>query len=549
LLLDVRYETLSMLKPSNGRSGSNHAAACVTAHCRSRICVQRMKLPQVALGIVLFVAALVRILGITYDLPYIFHADEPTNMQIILRIFRSGDLNPHFFNYPSLFFYLHSLAYVPYYSIGTLVGGFHAPTDVTPPITLIMGTTLATMPTTVIMGRLVSLAFGIVLVGATYAAGRLITESELIAVLGALLVALSPTAIEQSRLITPDIMAAFFAMLALWACGGVYRHGKLSNYLLAGFCVGLTASVKYNGGLVALTLVGAHSLRSGRRFLADARLYGAMVAALLGFVITTPFAILDLGKFIADIQIVARHYSTGHAGMEGGTLWWYLRLLAQTGGVLYGLSLIEVVRGLVTRSRSTILIAVFPVCYFIFINRFVVRNAQTILLLMPFALLLSASLLVSVWQWFARNYLTHRPRAQISAGFCVLLLALVPPLARINVESMRLYDLPAREQGRLWIIDHIPPSSKMMLESYSPWVQPGLFDVQTTWGMIDHEPQWYIDNQFDYLVFSSPMYGRYYNEPGLYAGEIARYDALFNAFHLESVLIGGGGEVRVYRVR
>jgi 4-amino-4-deoxy-L-arabinose transferase-like glycosyltransferase len=61
---------------------------------------------MVFLAIVLLIAFSLRTWGINYDLPYIFHPDEPFSMGIILNIFRSGNLNPHFYDYPSLFFYI-----------------------------------------------------------------------------------------------------------------------------------------------------------------------------------------------------------------------------------------------------------------------------------------------------------------------------------------------------------------------------------------------------------------------------------------------------------
>jgi len=105
---------------------------------------------------ILFMAFLLRIWGIDYDLPYIYHPDEPGYIIISQNIFKTGDLNPHFFNYPSLFFYINAFAYIPYYLVGKLIGIFRTPGDIVPPLSLAMGVTRAPMPSAVLLGRFIT---------------------------------------------------------------------------------------------------------------------------------------------------------------------------------------------------------------------------------------------------------------------------------------------------------------------------------------------------------------------------------------------------------
>ncbi len=67
--------------------------------------------------------------------------------------------------------------------------------------------------------------------------------------------------------------------------------------------------------------------------------------------------------------------------------------------------------------------------------------------------------------------------------------------------------------------------------------------------MIDHKPEWYIDQGFDYLVFSEGMYGRFYREPERYRSEISQYESLFSRFDLVKVFNDGGYEIRVYKIK
>jgi 4-amino-4-deoxy-L-arabinose transferase-like glycosyltransferase len=214
--------------------------------------------------LILCLSVLVRVWGVNYDLPYIYHPDEPSYVATSQRIFQTGDLNPHFFNYPSLFFYINALAYVPYYLLGKLLGVFHGRTDILPPISLAMEVSRAQMPTAILLERAVSVCFGAGVVGLVYLIGKRITGRWAVGALAALTVAISSTAVWHSRLVTPDIFVTFFALAALLASVWVYQQGKTWQYVVAGICVGLTASSKYNGGLIVLPLILAHFLRYGK---------------------------------------------------------------------------------------------------------------------------------------------------------------------------------------------------------------------------------------------------------------------------------------------
>src|SRR5881397_704904 len=57
-------------------------------------------------AILFLLAAGLRVWGVHWSLPYVIHADEPGIVDAAVRIVKSGNLNPHWFNYPSLVIYL-----------------------------------------------------------------------------------------------------------------------------------------------------------------------------------------------------------------------------------------------------------------------------------------------------------------------------------------------------------------------------------------------------------------------------------------------------------
>jgi 4-amino-4-deoxy-L-arabinose transferase-like glycosyltransferase len=511
--------------------------------------MKRINRESILLGIILLIALSVRIWGLNYDLPYIYNPDEPLNMIISQNIFKTSDLNPHFFNYPSLFFYINALAYIPYFFLGKLLGVFHTTSNVLPSISLAMGVTLAQMPTTVLLGRIVTVCFGVATIGLIYFVGKRITGRMSVGALASLMMAISPTNVGDSRLITPDTLVLFFLMASLGASILIYQQGKTWQYVMAGICVGLTASSKYNGGLIVLPLLFAHFLHYGKTGFKQPKLYMALLLCGIGFLVTTPYAIFDSAKFLSDLKFEAQHYSTGHAGMEGNTLRWYLEYMWQTAGVISVLAMLQILRGIYLRYKEIILLSTFPIVYFVFISRFIVRNDRTFLPLTPFLFLLAASFLVYLLG--KANALQSKLLRQMSAFAIVgfLVVGLILPASKTITDTLRLVTPDSRETARIWMDNNLPVGAKIAIESYSPYVDPSRFHVQGFGRMIDHEPEWYIDQGFDYLVFSQGMYKRFYLEPEKYGIEISQYNDLFEQFPLVRLFTDGGYEVRVYEVK
>jgi 4-amino-4-deoxy-L-arabinose transferase-like glycosyltransferase len=461
-------------------------------------------------------------------------------------MFKTGDLNPHYFRKPTLFIYLNALAYIPYYLFGRLVGVFRSPANVLPPTMVAMGVGIAPMPTAVVMGRLLTVLFATASVFLTYLCGKQMPNGTAVGLLAALMVAISPTNVANSRLITANSYLTFFILVVLWASLRIHKHGRTLDYALAGIATGLAVSSKYPGIVVAVVPLAAHLLRPERMIVYDRRLLLFVVLVPIAFLVGTPFALLDHTKFLEDTLKEAVHYSTGHAGMEGNSFGWYLRYMWQTASILYVLSGLEILRGVLARSKQTMLLSVFPLVYFAFISSFEVRNDRTFLPLTPFLFQLAASLLVHLLR--RANLIRSRPWRHFCtiAMVGLIVVGLGLPTSKAIADTLRLTTTDSRETARVWIDENIPAGARIAIEPYSPFVDPGRFSVHAVERIIEHEPEWYVDNGFQYLVFSQGMYGRFYHKPEGYSEVTSQYDSFFDRFTLTKMFRDGGYEVRVY---
>ncbi len=442
---------------------------------------------------------------------------------------------------------MNALAYVPYYLIGKLVGVFNSPLDIPAPTMLTMGVGKISMPTIFLLGRAVTASFSIANIILVFLIGYRLFKNATIGLLAAAMLAVSPTNVIHSRFVTPDTFVTFFVSLAFLETVYIfYGNNKSRHYILLGVALGCTVSSKISGVLIVLPVLVVYFYRKGIKGLLEPNLYLIPIIASFAFVATTPYVLGDVSDVIGDILFEGRHYSTGHAGMEGNSLLWYLNYMWQTAGIIYILATLEILRGIYLRSKETMLLSIFPLVYFAFISSFVVRNDRTFLPLTPFFFLLAASFLVHLLNKASR--LTTK-KTLISAIVCLSIVGLILPTSQTIANNIKLTTVDSRETTRVWIANNLPAGSKIAIESYSPFVDPTRFSVLGFGRMIDHDAEWYIEQGFDYLVFSQGMYRRFYREPERYGNEVLQYDKLFERFHLVMAFTDGGYEVRVYKVK
>jgi 4-amino-4-deoxy-L-arabinose transferase-like glycosyltransferase len=503
---------------------------------------------MILLAVCLALAVGLRAWGLDYGLPFIYHPDESVAVVKAQLMLKTGDFNPHFFHWPSLLFYLNAGVYSLHYLVGRLLGVFQTIGDIPAPIMLAMGTGRMPMPSIWLISRAISLIFGVGVVVLAFLSGKALTGNTAVGLLAALFTAISPTNIANSRLITPDMPATFFIFLTFYASVKVWQTGQRRYYILTGIAVGLAMSAKYNAALILVAFALAHFWRYGLKGVKKSDFYLTLLLGAAVFLLTSPYVILDHATFLTDLQFDKQHYSTGHPGMEGDTLNWYLTYLWQIEGIVFILAFVEMIRGFVMRSKATVLTAVFPAVYFLFISSFVVRNARTLLPALPFFALLAAMLIV--WAFAAiRAQKPSGKRTWLAVGAVLIVLAaIVPPLRQTVQNTVKLTAVDSRETARIWIADELPHGSTVAIEAYSPYLEPDDFTTTYINYLKDYPPDWYRENGFDYLIFSEGSYGRFFREPEKYKNDVAAYEALWGQLRLERLFADGDYEVRIYAV-
>ena len=286
----------------------------------------RVSLPGLLLPLILVVALGLRLYGIDWDQGYGFHPDERSiymRADCMYRVLSESPgytecseyrdhpamepgipgpgvfldaerspLNPHWFPLGSILIYLIvAVRFVlkPFIDLGSLLEMSY-------------------------IGRSIVVLADVGTVFMAYLLGKRIYGRR-VGLLAAGLVTLAVVHIQHSHFYRPEPLLVFFLMVSFWFMLQVMERRRLRDSLLLGVFVGLTIATKVSVLPLVLPLALAYgfslvtdyygkwvvpSEKETQKVAAHALMAGAVAVAV--FLITTPYALLDLFNFIADIK-------------------------------------------------------------------------------------------------------------------------------------------------------------------------------------------------------------------------------------------------------
>jgi hypothetical protein len=427
----------------------------------------------IALGITGIAFAL-RVAGDNYGLPYHLYWDEPTIVNRAIRM-GSGDLNPHFFYYPGLSFYVTFLTEVGLYVVGHLLHIYGSLTD-------FAAAYFTNSTPFYLVGRVLAALLASVTVLVCYIVGRRFF-TPLVGALAALLLAVSPMHVEYAHFVTNDVPLAFFALLTYVWLWDVYTRGQRRDYAAAGATIGLGIATKYLPALLLVPLALAHVFRvhrqTGRWRLHRAEwapLALGVGSTLVTFCVTSPYNILDWRASIHDYFVqsqLSNAAGSPNAPLNFGTyltqyLPWSLGLpvyLAALAG------LIGVVRARGERRLQLALLASYPLIFFLAIGSARQAWDRWLVTLQPFLALSAAAVAV----WCARQ--APAPLARLAPHLQVrrplvlgvlltgmmLILAVPPAWSAIGYDVYLMHEDP-RVQATNWFDAHVPSGTAIAIQ-------------------------------------------------------------------------------------
>ena len=358
-----------------------------------------------ALAAILVLAAVLRLVGIRYGLPFpLLDPDEASIVPRSWRMVHGGGLDPHWFDYPS------GLMYV----LAPFQAWQHEPSY--------------------LAARLVVAAFGVGAVAGSWWLGS-VAYGRRAALVAAAAVAVCSTHVAYSHVAVTDVPLTAAIAVSL----GLAVTGRLE---WAGLAAGVATGFKYPGVLliVPLAVVGYHQLK---------RLAVSLALVVVGFVVTSPFVFLHPSQAWADASRVNRLARAGWLGFEhdgSAPVAFAHRLWGGLGPVL-AIAVAGLAIALWRRRRADLVLASFTLAYSLTLLPLHAHFGRYVLPLVP-----------------PLGALAGRLRPLVPLTLALLVIPLVWSIRADR--ALTRHD--TRVAAHAWIERHLPRGSALAADSSTP---------------------------------------------------------------------------------
>jgi len=447
-----------------------------------------------------------RLWGINFGLPFLYHSDEGAVIMPALNIIRTGDYKPIRLDYGSAYIYGLAALYIPFFLYGAWRGYFRTVADL-PVYADYRQIGQYPFPGVFVLARCLTALLGSLTVLVVYRLGNRLAgwRAGLIA---AAWLAVAPLHVLNSHFGSVDVPAALLITLAVARSLDVFERGDAGDYIWAGALVGLSASTKFTSGIALSALLVAHALRARAwSDLLNRRLMVGLAAAIGGFLLGTPYA-LDLPYFLNWLAVNLIFYGSTAGGLEAAgqpssVLFYARELLISPFGVVAFLGIIGLAWLIRCDWRRGLVVSAFPIAYSALIAFQASAYPRWLVPLIPFLSLGAGVALDSMFVWLSRR----RPGAMALAGthlVAMVCLIGVLPFASSAQSDMLLAGRDVRTEAFDWFKSNISPEAKIAAEPTGPPLQGWSHNLYVTWDLIEHPPEWYVEQGFDYLALSEP---------------------------------------------
>lgn len=476
--------------------------------------------PQwLAFWLVLAAGVLLRLAHLGAGIPYAVGIDEPAIMTTVTRILKSGDFNPHFFEYPTGYIYVQLGGAVVTFLVGAMQHAWRAVGPVGPG-DFYYG------------ARLLSVAIAAGTIALVHQAG--LRWGARAALAAAALVAVLPMHVRESHFALTDTPLTFAAVLTLLLTLRACERPSLRAFLFAGAASGLAAGIKYNGLMaVSMPLVAVLALERGRHPARAAAALVVVASCVAAFFVTTPYAIFDLPAFLNGFGTQAAAFSPRSGSAEPSWILYakHMRLAFGWPGILlclagFAIAVYRIARG-PDRMRWALLL-VFPAVYFYLINGWGFMFARYAMPIVPFMALWAGVAIIAIVDRLAGK---AWPRVvQQTAVVAIVAAAVVPPLVG-SVQWVQSHGAETTQtQAWKWIKSHIWHNAIVLSEARRLDLPSEQYQYYFARRRIAHrDPNELVASGVEWIILSSdawedrPTSGSKFGPPAVYAPILERY--------------------------
>jgi 4-amino-4-deoxy-L-arabinose transferase-like glycosyltransferase len=418
---------------------------------------------RIAAGTLFFIAVGIRLVGIGYGLPHMYHWDEVFLVTPLKSLIAHGDFLPHSYYYPSGYIYLQVPGALLSYFVCVIRNGPGAAATTTLSDYLLICRSM-----TAAIG-----ACGVVLV--FWFAVRF-WRDRVAGVIAALTLAFSPLHVFDSRIYSNDVPMATAAFAAVCLLFLSFERRDWKMLIAAGVAAGVATGFKYNAAcfIASAAVVIAFRDRDWRRPCVF------ILAAVLVFLCLAPGVILERRVFFRDLLLTSNYYFvTGEPRAFSAIPGWHYFGQLWSYGLTPG-PLIAAAAGIVLyayrqrRQALSLLVLPLPYIAFLVINK--VSYARNLEPLLPYGAIFAGL----AGSWVLENVKRRCARPVAFAIIFVLAGAFFFRLAIVTARDTYLHVITDdRTKAKAWFEETVPWPHRIVKEAVSPLppVEGGQTDV------------------------------------------------------------------------
>lgn len=358
----------------------------------------------------------------------------------------------------------------------------------------------------------------------------------------------------EFKIVRTDSAAVFWGLLALWRILEVSEASTFRNQVLAGLSIGVSIASRYFMVALIPVLFLVDSLVINRAPLKKAIVIPVGIGLLvivLTFMVTTPYFFLDFGTTLGSLRTEAR---TEHVGADGlshvGNLWWYLTTAIPNivTWPQYCLAIGGIGWAIWKRQFLILLMAGYTIIFLMAISLSALHWSRWLIPVLPLLALFAAfalyTLCIQIFK--AKNF------QFFALGLGVVGLS-IGPAYQFVLFDFRLSMPSTRVLARNWAASNLPPKSRIAQEWYAALLGNTDFAVTELFSLSENNSMdFYLSNDYDYLIVSDSIYNRYFKEPVRYPKQVEFYVTLFE----KGILLcefkrsdtQGGPTIRIYKL-
>ncbi len=409
---------------------------------------------------VLFLAFILRLLGIGYGLPDLSHPDEARVILDTLSMGQRSSLLPQRPDYALLFRYFLLFLFGVYYLLGNLIGVFKDSADFALQFMIDPGRIY-------LLARFVSVFFGTALGAAAYFLGKKIFQSESIAITALVFTLFEFQLLQHAQWAIYPVFFCFFTLTAFYCMFKFLRSSRAKDFAMAGAACGLAISAQNQGvylipSLLLSLFLNFRRSRGKLPYGEALKRWGLCLICLCVFSLLGNFYWFFIFKkaFVKTMELagVTRVGFSSAAAYQYNFFsmcWWFLQELARQDGVLGIVIGLSIFYAIYKHTEYDLLYLLF-LCVYLWVNaRWGFRLMHDVISLLPISCVFAARFLVEA----SKKYIKKTPYYALAS--LLIVLPLINDALRADIRKLHK---DTRQIARDWIEHNIAAGAKIAID-------------------------------------------------------------------------------------